>query len=657
MSNLLSSHAPFQPFWRGKNPGVNEFATLLSLLNSPAVILEPRQTHLFAANPEFLKLTAFSMSELAQVELKNLFPDLSRYEMIQPGEHLTRMNRHMRDPLEVLIKPTSLDPAGSWFLLSIIPQNQVQQQTDNQEWLEKFNLTMQNLFTLITQPDSSTCLAHMLEIGHVLTKSRYLCVYQYNPALQQYEKSASTENIDAPIFPSTIYAGTLPVDAEPEIWMPGKRVVHEFHRIARVGNLPFIAVSFLRQESAHLGILVISDNQAPPSPHLDKVMELLSSSFSSALYHHVLVQNLNQTLAEHHKAQIVREVAIQNTAEGIVIVRKDLTIESMNPAAEMMLGYGESEVIGFPLENIIVGTDSLIPALKTALDGIPTHNLGNITLHRRNGQTFLGHIQTIPVTVENGLLAILVIIQDVSENELIRVRTQQLEQRALLGEVTAIFAHEVRNPVNNISTGLQLLQMNTSPEDPQQETINRLQHDCTRLTHLMESVLSFSRPMEYKMDPVDLGTLLQRFLERWRPRFSKANVQAYFQLEPDTMWVVGDARALEQVFTNLVNNAVQAMKTGGVLAVKMANRNLPHGSSPEVEVTVSDNGPGIPDEIREHIFEPFVTNNPQGTGLGLAITKRIINAHRGSISVNSFPGGTVFHVSLPACKPNEGENS
>lgn len=159
------------------------------------------------------------------------------------------------------------------------------------------------------------------------------------------------------------------------------------------------------------------------------------------------------------------------------------------------------------------------------------------------------------------------------------------------------------------------------------------------------------------MDPVDLGMLLQRFLERWRPRFSKANVQAYFQMEPDILWVIGDARALEQVFTNLVNNAVQAMKTGGVLAVKMTNRQVSRGASPEVEVTVSDNGPGIPDEIREHIFEPFVTNNPQGTGLGLAITKRIINAHRGSISVNSFPGGTVFHVCLPACKPIGGVDS
>ena len=95
---------------------------------------------------------------------------------------------------------------------------------------------------------------------------------------------------------------------------------------------------------------------------------------------------------------------------------------------------------------------------------------------------------------------IVIFLHDITENEQIRVKTQQLEQRAVLGEVTAIFAHEVRNPINNISMGLQLLGTKFAADDPNQELIGRLQTDCTRLTHLMESVLSFSRPMEFKME-------------------------------------------------------------------------------------------------------------------------------------------------------------
>jgi signal transduction histidine kinase len=235
----------------------------------------------------------------------------------------------------------------------------------------------------------------------------------------------------------------------------------------------------------------------------------------------------------------------------------------------------------------------------------------------------------------------------VSENEQIRLQTQQLEQRAILGEVNAIFAHEVRNPINNISTGLQLMESTLAQDDKNREVIARLQQDCSRLTHLMESVLAFSRPMEYTMEPVDLALLLQNLIERWRPRLARLKIETNIQVAPDTPKVNGNPRALEQVFVNLVSNASQAMgETGGFLVMKNPGCNT-NSQLPEVEVTVSDTGPGIPEEIRDHIFEPFVTTSKKGTGLGLAITKRIVVAHKGTISVNSVPGGTVFVVRLP----------
>ncbi len=260
----------------------------------------------------------------------------------------------------------------------------------------------------------------------------------------------------------------------------------------------------------------------------------------------------------------------------------------------------------------------------------------------------------MPVQREGETLAIIVFFSDVSEHVEIRNRTQQLEQRAVLGEVTAVFAHEVRNPINNISTGLQLLSVKLPESDPNQENISRLLNDCQRLNHLMEAVLNFSRQVEHKFEKVDMEALLRRLLDRWRPRMMKVNVTAFFQVEPNTPPVLGDPRSLEQVFTNLVSNAVEAMAEGreatageGTLAVRVtAFHQLP--GRPQVEVSISDNGPGIPDEIRERIFEPFVTTKAQGTGLGLAITKRIVTAHHGSISVNTFPGGTVFHVILSA---------
>lgn len=653
MNNLLSPHTSLQSIWRGKSPGASELSALLNMLNAPAVIVEVRHNNVLSVNSEFLKLTAYSLAELAKVELRELLPDISKYEMAMPGEHETRLTRHLREPVEVILHSTQLDQAGNWCLLTIIPSDQFKKQMDDQSWQEKYTHAIQNLFNIISQPDMTTSLNLALGVCQSLLHSKTICIYQYDSKLFQFSKAATTENRDTPIFPEIIPANTIQLDTQPDLWMPGKRVVNEFHRIGRVAGLPYIVTTFLQQEGANLGILAVTDTQGTPIQNIERLVQMLGISIASAMHHHILIQNLDAALGKHRKDLLIRDSALENTQEGIILVNRNLTIENLNPSAEMILGYAEREVIGAPVENILVGSETLIPALKAAMDGIPTHNLGNVSLHRRNGQPFLGHLQTIPVMVDEGLLSIVILMRDNSENEQIRVRTQQLEQRALLGEVTAIFAHEVRNPINNISTGLQLLQMKFTEDDPNQDLIARMQHDCNRLTHLMESVLSFSRPMEYKMDPIDLDVLVRRLLDRWRPRFAKANVQAYYQMEPGTQWVIGDPRALEQVFTNLVSNAVQAMKNGGLLAVKIENRGELSANS-EVEVTISDNGPGIPDEIKDHIFEPFVTTNPQGTGLGLAITKRIVNAHRGSINLNSFPGGTVFHVCLPGCKPSGG---
>jgi signal transduction histidine kinase len=136
-------------------------------------------------------------------------------------------------------------------------------------------------------------------------------------------------------------------------------------------------------------------------------------------------------------------------------------------------------------------------------------------------------------------------------------------------------------------------------------------------------------------------------VDRWRPHLARVNIQHNLQIEADVPYAVGDLRALEQVWNNLINNAIQAMdETGGTLTVKIRPVVAPDGS-PRVEVSVTDTGPGIPEEVRERIFEPFYTTKRTGTGLGLAITKQIITAHKGAITVSSIPGGTVFQVQLP----------
>jgi signal transduction histidine kinase len=169
----------------------------------------------------------------------------------------------------------------------------------------------------------------------------------------------------------------------------------------------------------------------------------------------------------------------------------------------------------------------------------------------------------------------------------------------------------------------------------------------------MESILTFSRTGNYRFEPLNVDTVIERLLTRWRPRLARLTIHHHLQVAPDTPPILGDQRALEQVFTNLISNSVQAMgDRGGTLAVRIAPYYAP-SKKIFTKIDISDTGPGIPDEIRERIFDPFFTTNPNGTGLGLAITKQIVTAHKGSIKPTSFPGGTVFHIQIPALDASE----
>jgi signal transduction histidine kinase len=193
------------------------------------------------------------------------------------------------------------------------------------------------------------------------------------------------------------------------------------------------------------------------------------------------------------------------------------------------------------------------------------------------------------------------------------------------------------------------MEINFAADDATMELVNRMKQDTNRLLHLMESVLSFSRSADRKLEPVNLDVFLQRLMYRWQPRMARANVRPELILPDQIPMIRANEQSLEQVFTNLFNNALRAMAdTGGTLSVRVT-RSTQDGNQKMLKIEVSDTGIGIPPENLENIFTPFFTTDPQGTGLGLAITQRIILAHKGNISVDSFPGGgTVFKIEIPA---------
>ncbi len=457
-------------------------------------------------------------------------------------------------------------------------------------------------------------------------------------------------SIDDDVFPASISITELIRLDGTTTWYPGKRVFSEIHRAGKRSNFAYVATTTLGTDAAKIGFLVVGDNEKQPIDKLSSILSILGTFISTALQHNILINNLQEENYQIQKNIHFINQIVESSPDGIIILSPSMTISEINPAAEMMLGYSGWEIRDKEAENILIGPEGLWKALQDALKGVPTHNLGNVNLHRRNGQSFTAMVQIIPILTNQVLSNIIVFIRDISEHEQYRIRTQQLEHRALLGVFTAVFAHEVRNPINNISTGLQLLSTKLGTDDANQDLVNRIQADCVRLNQLMESVLAFSRPMETKFEKVNLGFLLNKILDRWHPRLVRLGIELFFNSDENLPPVLGDVRSLEQVFTNLISNAVDAMGgTGGTLGIRL-QRVAKNTKKTWIEIAISDNGHGIPDELKDHIFEPFVTTSPRGTGLGLAITKSIITAHRGSINLSSFPGGTVFQIHLLAAE-------
>jgi len=623
------------------DPGV--VSALLNLLPDPAMVVQKNQALVYAANSAFFRLTSYSQSELSGRGLDSFLPGFDLKTFASGDKcHLDLVKRN-DEQVPVQLQMSGLDRYGIWVILSMIPVSELRGDTE-----QVHEEIFQALFAILQMDNLSEPGRVFSEITAVvqhLCQTDLISLYQAESAVPSLTKVSSCE--EEPMFPDQLPSTDLIQPDDVLLWKPGRRVYTEIHRVARMHDLSCVASIPLGQNGAWFGLLVVGDRQRVYEDRLVQVLRLIGVAASSLLQEIYLTQTLQQKVDDGKRLQLIRDTIVDNNRTGILVLHPDGTIDEMNPAAEWLLGYSQSEVHNQPVENVVIGTGRLAMAIASALKGIPTPNLGQVSLHRRSGQAFPAHVQVVPVMDGESVEAIILYLEDISEHEEIRARTQQLEQRAVLGEFTAMFAHEVRNPINNLSMGLQILATRLDENDPSQEIIKRMEDDCGRLNHLMEEVLAFSRPYEPHTESVDLVLLMKRLVDRWRPRMMRKNIELFMKADEELPPITGDLRALEQVFTNLISNAIEAMRDGGGTLAVVVQLNTTISSHPHIEVRVSDTGPGIPEEVRAHIFEPFVTTKSTGTGLGLAITKRIVTAHRGTIELNSYPGGTVFHVYLP----------
>jgi signal transduction histidine kinase len=225
-----------------------------------------------------------------------------------------------------------------------------------------------------------------------------------------------------------------------------------------------------------------------------------------------------------------------------------------------------------------------------------------------------------------------------AQDELVRK-----EQLAAVGELSAVVAHEVRNPLAIISNAVATLRRNGIGDADRETLLGILDEESSRLNRLVGDLLRYARPVTIERQLVSLRELVERGMALAEGKIG-LDADLVEQEPVDRIWA--DPNLLRQVFDNLISNAVQAMSGGGVLTVTLVN--LERDGVPGVEVQIQDTGEGMDTQVRARALDPFFTTRPSGTGLGLAIVARIVDAHGGVLDIKSKSGaGTVMHVFLP----------
>ena len=220
------------------------------------------------------------------------------------------------------------------------------------------------------------------------------------------------------------------------------------------------------------------------------------------------------------------------------------------------------------------------------------------------------------------------------------------ERLAAIGQLAAGVSHEIDNPVGIILGLAELLLEETPPDDPRHADLQAIVAECRRCKRITGGLLGFARPVIGHLDRVDLRAMIRDTVESLRPQKLFREVAVELALPAAGTAVSGDPDHLRQVLVNLLLNAAQALPGRGRIAVALVDQN-----DAGVELTVDDDGPGIPEEERERIFLPFVTTKApgEGTGLGLALCRKLIEAHGGTVTATVSPlGGARFRVWLPA---------
>jgi two-component system, NtrC family, sensor histidine kinase PilS len=333
--------------------------------------------------------------------------------------------------------------------------------------------------------------------------------------------------------------------------------------------------------------------------------------------------------------QVLHENIIHSISSGLVTTGLNGRITLVNAAAQRLLDRTPSEILGTAVNQLFVDQ---LPTVESQ------HTHGEVRLDTPGKFRKTLRVRVAALTVpERGAQGYVYVLDDLTEIRRLEREVRMQDRLAAVGRLAAAIAHEIRNPLTSIAGSVSMLSGVPEMNEDHRHLLDIVTRESQRLNAIITDFLAYSRTKQYHFDKVDLIQLVEDTLILMDHRMTaeKTGIQIQRSFPVDQAWTLADGDKIKQVFWNLCENAVRAMKSGGTLTVSVES------VEEDWQVGFADTGSGMTPQQTEKIFEPFQSNFEGGTGLGLAIVYQIMQAHEGKVWARSKPGqGTIFVLRL-----------
>jgi PAS domain S-box-containing protein len=369
------------------------------------------------------------------------------------------------------------------------------------------------------------------------------------------------------------------------------------------------------------------------------------------------------------------ENILRSVSSGVITFNQEEVITSFNLAAERILGWAAPSVIGCSCSDVFGQSSQITRLVQNALNHKQVtvrqelelvrqkESEGQVSDQARNkwAKIWVGVSTSLLMDKQDQVIGTTIVFTDLSEIKRLQEQVELKKRLTLLGEMSAGIAHEFRNYMGTIMGYAKLLSKKVGPEFAASGMIQSIIQELEAMEQLINELLNFSKSTELNLQPVDLGMLIEKVVHQISAQAKGPLPKLTLIFSPRLGKIQLDEVLIRQALGNIIQNALEAMPSGGELKiqVEIRPRLIPldkRGSGTgaasfegkEVEIEIQDTGEGISPEVQDKIFLPFFTTKEKGTGLGLALVHKIILSHNGQIQVDSQEGkGTTFRVYLP----------